>query len=143
MTIITVRDGIMAVDSEVSRDDTIVGQMQKWRAVPEVHGDGFVAGFGSLPAFIRLLDDYSKTGTCEWDNTDPGLVHLQADGSVRIFRGLWYSYDADYYAEGFGSREARGAMKHGATAEQAVRVACALVDSCGGKVHVLTVKRSR
>ena len=140
MTIITVRDGIMAVDSAVSRDDTIIGQIKKWREVPEFHGGGFISGAGSTYGVLNFLNTFKKTGVgAESGVEDCTFVHLKSDGNVWIFNSGWYQIDAEYSANGFGRQEAMGALAHGATAEEAARIVCDLVDSCGGKIHVLKV----
>ena len=138
MTIIVVRDGVMVVDSFVSRDDSVVGQMKKWRAVPDGNGGGFIAGSGKTSEIAQFLDEFITTGISAKD-IDSGFIHLKADGSVCEFDNVWFQHDAKYYALGFGRQEAMGALAHGATAEEAVRVVCGFKDSCGGKIYVLKI----
>lgn len=139
MTIIAVRDGIMAVDSLVSRDDSIIGQIKKWREVPEFHGGGFIAGSGKISEIVKFLDDFKKIGTDGDSDIDSNFIHLKADGSIWKFDNGWFQFETEYYACGFGRREAMGALAQGATAEEAVRVVCSFVDSCGGEIYVLKI----
>lgn len=51
---------------------------------------------------------------------------------------VWAHVNKKFYACGSGVDYALGAMAHGATAEQAVRIACSLDVYCGGEIRRLT-----
>ena len=137
MTVIAVRDGVMAVDSLVAGNGCIYGEARKWREVPGVFGGGFIAGAGDLSRIQEALDDFAANGRAALE--EGALLWLRPDGSVRLMEnGKWCEYSADFYAEGSGAEMAVGAMAAGATAEEAVRIACQYSTTCGGEVHVLT-----
>ena len=46
MTVIAIRDGIMAVDSLCCMGNILAGDVKKWFAVKPDHGGGFVAFSG-------------------------------------------------------------------------------------------------
>lgn len=141
MTIIAVRDGVMAVDSRVSNNGLVIGQSQKWRAVPEERGGGFIAAAGTCGEASKALDEFMDSGAAM--PTDVTAVHLRADGTVWTSEsGPWYTYTAEFYAEGFAPSQARAAMMAGASAKEAVQIVCKLFPvSCGGEIHVLSVNQ--
>jgi hypothetical protein len=141
VTIIVVAGGVMAVDSLISNNGLVVGYMQKWRSVPEAQGGGVVAATGPSGEVSKALDDFVSSGADM--PKDVIALHLRADGTVWTSEsGPWYTYDADFYAEGFGGPQAMAAMMAGASAEEAAQIACKLFPgSCGGKIHVLSVKQ--
>lgn len=138
MTIITIRDGIMVVDSWINRDDSIIGTIKKWRAVPKEYGGGFITGSGETWFITGFMDEYIKKGRCE-KTGNAVFLHLKADGLVQTHNDGWFQYHAGYYAEGAGRQEAMGAMAHGASAEEAAKIVCSFVDGCGGPLHVLEI----
>jgi len=147
MTIITVRAGVMAVDSLITAGGTIVGQCKKWGKVPEHMGGGFIAGSGDSAGVSQALADIDKYNfdlIGRDSNEKYTLVALRGDGSVMINEtGTWFGYDAEYYAEGSGAQLALGAMAQGATAYEAAQIACRLSTSCGGEVHVFGLEEAR
>lgn len=138
MTIIAVRDGVMAVDSFLGGNDKFFGYFRKFAAVPAYFGGGFWAGSGdaSFVSAILSVDDPKSAIGHEHCN----MVWLLADGTVRVLdAGGWIEFEAPFYAEGSGTGLAMGAMAHGATAEEAAKIACQYSQTCGGEVHVLSV----
>jgi hypothetical protein len=72
---------------------------------------------------------------------DVAALHLRADGTVWISEeGPWYTYQAEFYAEGFGGSQAMAVMMTGASAKEAAQIVCKLFPgTCGGEIHVLSV----
>lgn len=144
MTIICVRDGVMAVDSAVSSNSSRVGTARKWCAVPDSLGGGYAAASGSLaPATEarRLLVAGEALDPLKGSGEEFSVLHLRADGRVREFdNGFWIEFDAPFYVLGSGSQVARGALAAGASAERAAEIACDLCDGCGGPVTVLRLE---
>lgn len=140
MTIIAVRDGVMAVDSLLSERDMVIGHVQKWRAVPEDRGGGFIAATGQVGMSLKAMDDFLVSDT-DMPN-DVTAVHLRADGTVWTSEsGPWFKYSAEFYAEGY-AKAAVAAMMAGASAKEAVQIVCKLFPgSCGGEIHVLSVNQ--
>ena len=139
MTIIVVKGGMMAVDSLVSDDGgRVVGYVQKWRAVPDERGGGFIATTGPVGVCSKAMDDFLASETDM--PKDVTAVHLRADGTVWTSDGgPWYNYFAEFYAEGYG-RAAVAAMMAGASAKEAAQIVCRLYPGvCGGEIHVLSV----
>lgn len=140
MTIIVVRDGVMAVDSRVSNTaNVVIGEIKKWRQVEEAVGGGYVAACGPCGECARALDDYAAKGG-DLPEKVSGL-HLCADGQVLVsFGGPWYEVSAPFQAIGSAEEVAMGALHAGASAERAVEIACDLSPTfCGGPIHVLSV----
>lgn len=140
MTVIAIRDGVLAVDSLISGGGVNHGRAAKWAAIPDLFGGGFAAASGDLARGLEGLRDLAARGEVFWPRDDTGvaILHLKADGSVWLFElGQWITYDAPFYAAGSGEQIALGAMAAGATAEEAVNIACEYSQTCGGAVHVL------
>ncbi|PZQ99197.1 MAG: hypothetical protein DI533_00370 [Cereibacter sphaeroides] len=136
MTIIVVRDGVMAVDSRVSDGGTVVGSALKWRAVSEDLGGGYIAGSGDLGKVERNFATFLSGEGELLDGV--ALVWLKPDGAVMEFDGGWYQTQAPFLAYGSGRHVALGALMMGADAVRAVEIACeAMPGSCGGKIHRL------
>ena len=143
MTVIAIRDGIMAVDSLISGGGMKFGMIKKWRDVPDVFGGGFIASTGACDVAQAGMDAFCASGQIINDNdTDEcRWVHMMADGAVREFyhKGPWLSYDADFYAYSASTEFTFGALAAGATAEEAAELTCQYIDGCGGDVHVLSI----
>jgi hypothetical protein len=139
MTVIAIRDGIMAVDSNIAHDGCVSGEVIKWRAVPDFRGGGYVAGAGRAAKTAKAIEDFVNSGAAP--DADSHLLHLKQDGSVATCEdGIWYSFDAPFYAEGSGAFLAMAAMHAGATAKEACEIAVKMRPSeCGGTIHVLRV----
>lgn len=140
MTVIAIRDGIMAVDSSVTCGGILNGEAQKWAKVEDFFGGGYVAGSGDIAICTNAVSSFAQHGAAMPDGDTFGFIHLRADGSVAVCeKGHWFEFDAPFYAEGSGSVLAFGAMAAGASAEEAAKVACQYDTSCGGEIHVLKI----
>lgn len=140
MTIIAIKDGIMAVDSRVSSDGLSCGSVKKWAEVSPCHGGGFVAGAGDASAIVPAVEGFGATGHLSAESSE--FVHLRADGTVWQSNpevGSWYLFEAPFFALGSGLELALGAMAAGATAEEAANICCEWDAGCGAPVHVLKI----
>ena len=140
MTIIAVRDGVIATDSMMSTDNELIGYTDKLYIVPEIFGGGFIGATGSSNECDRLVSNFLNCGSVpdeERENAD--LVHLRKDGKLFscFTRDFWWDMSPDkgeFAAFGSGSTLARGAMELGASAIEACQVACNRDLFCGGEI---------
>lgn len=139
MTIVVVRDGVMALDSSVSCGDMLIGTAVKWVAVDPLVGGGYAAGAGPLNRVLPALRDVQQHGESAEAPEEVEILWLKADGSVReAINSGFYGYNAPYYALGSGIAVALGALSAGTTAAETVQIVCALMPAkCGGEIVVL------
>jgi 20S proteasome alpha/beta subunit len=151
MSVVVYRDGIMASDSRVSEDDVVWGHTPKIMRL----SSGCLLGYtGDADArfIIKLLDKVktpSKIPTSvklkSFDKVDSEvlLVFPSGEGWFIVAGKEGEAIPAltmgDFTAIGSGSHFALGALEHGATAIQAVRIACKRVSSCGLPIHSLNL----
>lgn len=147
MTVICVRNGIMAVDSMISADKLISGSLKKWRAVKEELGGGFVAACGLCSHAMEMVEKvslYGIPGHCPTIDKSVSVFWLKGDGKLHIIEnGGSYCPDGDFFAEGSGREFAYGAMAMGASAYQAAKLTCEHMLGCGGPVHLLDTNHAR
>lgn len=144
MTIIAVRNGIMAVDSQLTSGTLKQGEVKKWFEVSEVGHGGYVAGCGQCSEVLKAALQFAETGTVDSIPDDSTLVHINKCGDVFFNQGGdWIFVDAEFFAEGSGRAIAVGAMAQGATAEEAARIACKFDSDTGGTVYVLNVREDQ
>lgn len=140
MTIIAVRDGMLAADRLVSYDGGRCGYTCKLVEVPAHVGGGYAAASGNMAESQRALGKMAEGRPDDLGNGEFDVIWLLADGSVRNHEsGGWFSVEADFQAIGSGHSYALGALWAGASAEAAVEAACDLCLSCGGKIDVVQV----
>jgi hypothetical protein len=141
MTCVVFKDGILASDSQlVSRSWTCVGDFKK---IGTHTVDGVTYGYGATgetaycqkfsdwihsPAFALWLSDGSGHPNLEpagKDEVCTGIL-FKPDGSCVRFEGNYppFTLRAPFYAFGSGDALAMGAMAAGATAHEAVEIAC-------------------
>ena len=144
MTVIAIKDGIIAADSRVMRGDVIVGTTIKIARGPYcVAGATGAAGFtyaflawvrdGMDPAkrpMGKSVDNWTDTGVVVYSNY-PGRFHVYDAADPPHF------IDADLFAIGIGSFEARGAMAAGISPCEAVDIACRFACQCGPPIMYL------
>lgn len=141
MTVIAIRDGIMAVDSLVTGGGAIFGAVKKFAAVPGKFGGGYIAAAGDLGVAVEVMSKYIDFGQAFEFSDEVVDVHLRADGSVLTNDGGgWYAYEAPFYAAGSGDMLAIGAMAAGADAATAARIAADHSMNCGGEIHIVSVQ---
>lgn len=135
MTIIAVRDGVIASDSLVCNGDSVVGETDK------IFSDGRGGWFGTAgqQAECCLFEKWysgDRSGPSPV-GVDNSALCLLADGSVeRYWCGTITPIRAAFYAAGCGAPDARAAMMAGAIAERAVEITIALDCYCGGPIQV-------
>lgn len=134
MTIIVYRDGIMAADSAVFAGDRYCGLSKK--IVRNERGE--IAGAAGMRAncqafFAWFLGDKGAPPAFIKDDGGLSALIVGVDGCVSRMdeNGIVYlSMEHHYHVAGIGADIACGALELGATAEQAVRVACKINAWC-------------
>jgi len=142
VTIIAIKDGVMAVDSLISSGTTRVGHTRKWREVPKDLGGGYVAAAGFCGLATRIVEQVAEKGPAASIENDDGVnaLWLRADGSVWCLdKEAFYQISGPFFAEGSGRAFAIGAMAAGASAAEAARIACEHDTNCGGAITILGV----
>ncbi len=148
MTIIAVRDGVMAADSVVNAGSCRWAHTKKIKRLPNgallgVAGDSTQAssfaiiigraikeGCQPIIEMLAPYDDISCLYLCK-----EGVYCMQADkGKSGI-----YKLEGDFFAEGSGVDAAIAAMYMGADAELAAMIACDVCHDCGGPIQIETL----
>ena len=138
MTVIAIKDGVLACDSGVfSLDGAYRGSVAK----ALIMDDGYVIGMaGPCGAFAALLAAAGGAGFAGYElPEDTSVLMLTPDGEVRQMDGPhmgWAVIDAPFHAIGSGAHIAIGAMAAGASAERAVEIACEWAEGCRGPVRI-------
>ena len=139
MTVMAYRDGMLAADRNCSDGHILHGTRTKiFRAA----GGEIAAGAGpseNCAAFRQWVEDGRHPGAKPELDEKFCAILVEADGRVTQYDQhlIPFFLEAPYFAEGDGYAVALGAMFMGASAEEAVRAACAHVLGCGGGVDVL------
>ena len=151
MTAIAYRDGILVTDRQVTWSSVVTVADKHKRITIPGFGDCFVcmSGFvyGEEVVFEMLETTTKGTGADIGDmrcqsrygfliTKDLHVHGIYGDGRV----GMREHHENKYFAEGSAFQFLMGAMAHGASAEEAVRLACELCDGCGQGVNVINVK---
>lgn len=145
MTTIVYRAGTMAADSRAwSGDKHPIGNKVKIRRLE----DGTLIGCSTTtPGGGEAVLDWYEAGHPDEGHTLPEsftFLAVQKNGEV------YYATDADFitgpltadfFAIGSGEQYAMGALHMGATAEEAVRVACKADAWTGFPIHTITHRR--
>lgn len=143
MTTIAYRDGIMAADGKRNdANDVKRGEVKKIH----LFDDCIVGVSGDVPSITRFLD---WVGSGMPQDNMPEMVSekgftatiVDAGGDVEIWQSdlTPMMQDAPFYASGSGYEIAMGAMAAGASAEEAVEIACEYDAHSGGPVQVVNV----
>lgn len=138
MTVIACRAGVIAADRLISNsNELIVGYRTKCYSINGVLF-GTCGASQDVSAFKKWIEDGRSEVKPNVDEHFLALL-IEPDGRVVHYNGklFGFSIDGDYFAIGSGDEVAMGAMWMGASAEQAVQAACALVLGCGGGVDVV------
>lgn len=136
MTTVAYRDGVLAADTLTTANGNVDGYLPKISRVGRV-----LVGFaGSIPVGLKfrqwVADGMHGDSPYEGGDTGNGLVVSDAGIVCWSGKGQW-PVTTGYYALGSGSDIAMGAMEHGATAEEAVRIAARVNVDTGGEITVL------
>lgn len=144
MTIVCIKDGIIASDSLVSQGDIKLGEGQKIFNLDD-YIVGIAGTYSQALLFVQWLADGKpeKLPDIEGEKNFDCLVYSKVDKRVYFFTN---GFTGDYiksknYAIGCGMDLALGAMEAGATAEQAVAIAIKRSTNCGGKIQSIKLKR--
>ncbi|MBL1322208.1 MAG: hypothetical protein COA63_014285 [Methylophaga sp.] len=146
MSIICWKDGVLASDSQVS-GDTIIGSVIK--IISNKHGlFGMVGSLGAGVAARNFIISCFNNDECIiapnfMDNEKYTVIHINLNNEVNVYQNTLSNYstiDADYFSFGSGDILAAGAMEHGASAIEAVKIAIKLDPFCGGVVQQLTLE---
>lgn len=133
MTTIAFKDGILAADSRSTSGTMVSGSVKKI-----IGGDGFYTAITGDTQDKNPVFKYLKDG-----GEKPKIANLNGivvkNGKMQLFDDKLEPYDMGcaFYALGSGRELAIGAMAAGATAEEAVKIACEYDVHTGGPVHVV------
>jgi len=141
VTVIAIKDGIIAADGASSANDRITHYTAKIFAVKPEHGGGYVAASGIWGLGQAAARQYAETGSFPSEKADQFNLHLlRPDGTTaRCEDGCWFDVDAPFMAGGSGADFAAGAMAAGASAAEAVRLTCQHMNFCGGPILTFSV----
>ncbi len=141
MTTIAVRSGIMAADSRVTACNGSISRMTK---LFRVRGD-IVGVAGDMAAALVFCDWYKRPdrkdipAALRDGNADFSAIVLTAGGVIEYDRWCRQMEVIEkFHAIGSGTKAALGAMHMGATARQAIAVACKIDSYTGLPVRSLT-----
>lgn len=145
MTVIAYKDGIIACDSMVEKNDCYVGNVKKIYEIDNFFV-GCVGNLNFVQEFIKFLQ--SKNFNDEFLKKETSFEALVIDkitGKVNVYTNSLYPavFDSETAAIGSGCEFALGAMHNGASAVEAVDAAKAFCITCGGKTHSIRIKGSR
>jgi ABC-type uncharacterized transport system permease subunit len=139
MTVVAIKDGIVATDSAAhTARGLYVGTVRKIARSPEGH---VIACSGTALSVAAMLH-WVESGLVGSPGTDPEEYHallVRPDGSVCEVGGdgLLVQVDAPFHASGSGRELAIAAMACGKSAEEAVQIACRWHGACGEPVQTL------
>lgn len=139
MTTIAFKDGYISADSNTTVGNIFGGTTKKIKII----GDIIIACAGSsrqATQFYEWVEDgMIKKDRVKLDSMR-ALVYRQGKIWVMERDCILFRTKAPFFAIGSGSELASGAMQFGATAEEAVKVACKLDNCSGGKVYTINCK---
>lgn len=143
MSVVVYKDGILAADTRAygGRGQTSPGQKAKIHRLEDGTRVGIVSAvLGEPERFLSWLKDGADRTKWTGDKPDLRALIIRPNGEVFLADdSIWFSgpIECATYAIGSGSDYALGAMAMGATAKQAVYVACDLDQNSGPPVQTL------
>lgn len=140
MTVICLRDGIMAGDTEASCDGMATGRFRKIHRLKGGCVVGMCGTIGEMAAWLSWAENGFKKG--RRPKTDDLTVMIaDPDGDVCFVEGNGAAFilEGPFHAIGSGQWVAVGAMEAGASAEEAAKAACKHVHGCSEPVIALKV----
>ncbi len=159
MTTIAYRDGVLAADSQTTIQ-TEAGGSRKFRCTPKLLTKNVLIDGEPQEVIIALAGESAPglaffnwfDGDFETKDTPEIFVQNLPDFTALVLfaHGL-YEFDAyctadkiiePFYAIGSGAKAALGAMHAGATAEQAVEIACKVDPYTSGPVQVVKLQEA-
>jgi hypothetical protein len=145
MTTIAYRDGILAADRAIFDRDTYCGETLKIHRANGGEIGGVAGCFGDASTFrqwMASLDGVDLSGPPSFEHENSEALFLTPDG--RCFwigpGKRWVQQHGPFFAIGSGFRIAMGALAAGASAEQAVKIACDLDSYTRGPVDTLKLE---
>ena len=151
MTTVVYRDGILAADGLVVGDNVI--KTLNDRKIFDLFCGKSIAGFCGTSCCVAKFVDWSNETDFNFDLRRKSKKSFEVEEgffAIEIMRdldvALWdcglhpVSQPQDFYAIGIGYQLAWGAMKAGASAEQAVRIAAESDIYTGGEIMVVDVR---
>ncbi|WP_316196603.1 hypothetical protein [Bradyrhizobium sp. SZCCHNS3053] len=139
MTTVAYKDGMMAADTLMIKGSTKFGHVTK---IVKRDDGALCGGSGNLnwvQAFHRWFLDGCVDAPPELSEYDNGLIARKGDPEVEVYeQGGSFRFKANWTAIGSGKEYAFGAMCAGASAEDAVLIACIYDPGTGGIPTVLT-----
>lgn len=133
----------VASDTQLTGGDTIHGDVIKIVRL----GNTIIGGCGDFQEVVKWMK-WMVQGECATElqsaESFSGFI-VSSDGVMKCVDNRFIEYQVTnkhgIFAFGTGDRIALGAMRAGATAEEAVQIACELDIYSGGGVDVLEMKR--
>jgi hypothetical protein len=139
MTTVAFRDGVLAVDSGVGMEarGCFLGNVRKCYT-----GDGVIGAAAGDAAEMREFRKWIEAGAepGKWINGQQNIqgIIVRKGGAVSIYcNGAELDASGEFFAAGSGCAVALGAMAAGASAVQAVEIACIYDMSTRGPVVAL------
>lgn len=149
MTTVAYRDGILAGDTAMGTDGSLLGYGQKIFK----HKKGWLLGFSGNAQYCHLAKDWFMKCSSVSELLEPWPEGMRGDDAVNLifvldkktiirFEGkkayeVLLPKKSPFYAIGTGREVALGAFEAGATAKQAVRAAKRWDHATGGKIQTL------
>lgn len=150
MSVICVRDGVMAADTRALHPDAGITRGTKLFR-KRIGRRDHILGFAGNLSFSMLYYDWYGSG-----KPMPELLrYIPADSEFNVLILIGKQlYEADnscrpieveakFYAIGSGAQAALGAMRRGATAFEAANIACEIDSNCGKPVITMSVQTKR
>jgi len=150
MTTVAWRQGVVAFDSRLTQGGDIMTEFLTKVRLSNVHPVVY-AGCGSAGQFHCAGILLDQMELLPWDNPnwqpndnfdmeDATIMIVTAQDQVYYIEGkYWFPVEAPFCAMGSGGVAARAAMMAGASAEEAVAIACKLDTGSGLPVHTIHV----
>lgn len=146
MTIIAVRDGVMAADTRIVHADSGITRGTKLFRKRIGRRDHILGFSGSLSAAMMYYDWYGSKALMP-----EALRNLDVDANsfgvlILIGKDLYegdsmcrpVEVEQKFHAIGSGAQAALGAMRHGASAYEAANIACEIDSACGRPVIIMS-----
>lgn len=143
MSVVAYKAGVLAADSKAygGAYQSSPGTKRKVHRLADGSRVGITTSvLGQAERFVEWMNKGADRTAWGEGKPDIRALWVKANGEVYLADdGLDFSgpIDCESYAIGSGAPYAIGAMAHGATAAEAVRIACLHDPHCGGHVIVL------
>jgi hypothetical protein len=143
VTTIVYRDGVLAGDTRVTMGNTICPEV--FRKVRRLADGSLFAAAGDLQEGELIHEALvKKLAMPKIEDKETEAIRIKSDGSIWHFGGrLWVRVRAPWAVLGSGYIAAMGALKIGATAIEAVRVARTLDVHTGGRIQTVKLRGSK